>query len=112
MFTWLNKQGVKSDRGFVVQFTGRFTAEYRDLGKKVTFYVEDGLLGNQPCISVDPDAFEHWDGEAATIPPEEQAQMFANLREAMEFQGLKLAIERGVEPDERGMLPLRLLDKD
>jgi hypothetical protein len=29
MFTYLNKQGVESDAGFVVQFTGRFTLEYR-----------------------------------------------------------------------------------
>jgi len=35
-----------------------------------------------------------------------------NLREAEEFQGLRLSIERGVEPDERGMLPLRLVKDD
>jgi hypothetical protein len=110
VFTWLNKQGVQSGRGFVVQFTGRFSAEYRDRGKKVTLYVEDGLMGGQPCISVEPDAFEHWDGETVTIPREEQQQMFQNLREAMEFQGLKLVIERRVEPDDRGMLPLRPVD--
>jgi hypothetical protein len=103
----LNKQGVQSDRGFLVQFTGRFTAEYRDRGKVVTLDVESGLLGGQPCISVGPDAFEHWDGETETIPRDEQARMFENLREAIEFQGLKLVIERGLEPDDRGMLPLR-----
>ena len=36
MFTWLNKQGVQSDSGFIVQFTGRFTAEYREGGKIMT----------------------------------------------------------------------------
>src|SRR5438270_2306530 len=107
MFTWLNKQGVQSDRGFVVQFTGRFSAEYRAGGRVAKLYVEDGTLEGQPCIIVDPDAFQHWDGEAARIPAEEQAQMFANLREAMEFQGLKLAIEKGVEPDWRGVAPWR-----
>ena len=107
MFKWLNKQGVQSDRGFVVQFTGRFMAEYRDKGKVVTLDVEDGTLNGEPCIVVEPDAFQHWDGETAKIPPEEQRQMFANLREAMEFQGLKLAIERGVEPDWRGIVPWR-----
>ena len=110
MFTWLNKQGVKSDRGFIVQRTSRFTAEYRYRGKVVTLDVESGLDNGQPCMIVDPDAFQHWDGDSATIPSEEQTQMFDNLREAMKFQGLKLAIERGVEPDERGMLPLRLVD--
>ena len=47
---------------------------------------------------------------AVKIPQVEQARMFQNLREAMEFQELKLTIERGVEPDERGMLPLRSVD--
>ena len=108
MFTWLNKQHVKSDRGFVVQFTGRFVAEYRDRGKKVTLYVEDGLLNGQLCISVEPDAFPHWDGDTVTIPSEEQAQMFKNLRKAMEFQGLELVVEKRVEPDDQGMLALRL----
>ena len=107
MFTWLNKQGVQSDNGFIVQRTGRFTAEYRDRGKVVTLDVESGLLGDQPCIIVDPDAFQHWDGDTAKISPEEQARMFQNLREAVEFQGLKLAIEKGVEPDWRGVVPWR-----
>jgi hypothetical protein len=110
MFTWLNKQGVRSDRGFAVQRTGRFTAEYRDKGRVVSLDVEDGTLNGQPCIIVDPDAFQEWDGETAKVRPEEEVQWFQNLREAMEFQGLKLAIERGVEPDERGMLPLRRVD--
>jgi|GEM_PF-482938 len=110
MFTWLNKQGVKSDRGFIVQRTGRFTAEYRDKGKVITLDVEDGTtLNGEPCIIVGPDVFEHWDGEIARISADDQVQMFQNLREAEEFQGLKLAIERGVEPNERGMLPPRLV---
>src|ERR1700759_4414870 len=80
MFTWLNKQGVKGDCCFIIQRTGRFTAEYRDKGKVVTLDVEDGTpMKGEPCIIVDPDAFRHWDGETATIPSEEQAQMFENL---------------------------------
>lgn len=97
MFTWLNKQGVKSDRGFVVQFTGRFTAEYRENGKTVTLDVEDGLSGGLQCVSVDPRAFERWDGGIAIVK-EEQDRLFENLREAMEFQGLKLIIEKGESP--------------
>lgn len=101
MFTWLNKQGVQSDRGFVVQFTGRFTAEYREHGKVVTLEVEDGRSGGLPCIILDPDAFKHWDGEATPIPASQQAEMFQNVKEAMEFQGLKLVVEKGVGPDGR-----------
>ena len=98
MFTWLNKQGVRSDRGFEVQFTGRFDAEYREGGRLVKLYVEDGLTdGGLGCIIVTPDAFVHWEG-GAPIPADQQTQMFQNLREALEFQGLKLVVESGESP--------------
>jgi hypothetical protein len=98
MFTWLNKQGVQSDQGFAVQFTGRFTAEYREHGKVITLDVESGLNGGLPCIILDPSAFERWDGEAAKIPYEQRLEMFKNVKEAMEFQGLKMVVEKGVGP--------------
>lgn len=94
MFSWLNKQGVQSDRGFVVQCTGRFTAEYRDGEMVVTFAVESGINGGMPCIILDPDAFRRWDNGVA-IPPSQQAQLFENVREAMEFQRMKMVIEQG-----------------
>lgn len=96
MFTWLNKQGVRSERGFEVQFTGRFDAEYREERKCVSFQVEAGSSGGLQCIIVDPQIFEHWDGGAVVenISPLQQSQMFQNLREAMEFQGLKLVVEK------------------
>jgi hypothetical protein len=97
MFTWLNKQGVRSDRGFEVQFTGRFDAEYREGGRLVKLYVEDGLTGGLDSIIVSPDAFERW-ADGAAIPEEQQAQMFKNLKEAMEFQGLILVVNRGESP--------------
>lgn len=56
------------------------------------------------------DAFEQWDGEETKIPRHEQEKMFQNLREAMEFQGLKLVVEGRVEPDARGIVPLRPVD--
>jgi len=94
MFTWLNKQGVQSDRGFAVQRTERFVMEYREGGRIVTLDIEDGLSGGLPCICLDPSAFERWDTGAA-IPKDEQDRLFQNLKEAMEFQGLKLVIEKG-----------------
>lgn len=97
MFTWLNKQGVKSDRGFVVQFTDRFTAEYREGGKTATLSIDDGIIGGLPCISVDPNAFDRWDGDPPTnrITSDQRDQLFKNLKEAIEFQGLKMVIEKG-----------------
>jgi hypothetical protein len=96
MFTWLNKQGVQSDRGFVLQRTGRFTAEYREHGKVVTLDVEAGLSGGLQCLILDPDAFGRWDGEAAKIPANQQQQMFQNVKEALEFQGLKMVVEKAI----------------
>lgn len=100
MFTWLNKQGVKSDRGFVVQFTGRFTAEYREDGKTATLSIDYGISGGLPCISVAPNAFQRWDGDPPTnkITSDQRDQLFKNLKEAIEFQGLTMVIEKGESP--------------
>lgn len=97
MFTWLNKQGVRSDKGFEVQFTGRFDAEYREGDKTVSLYVEVGTAGGLPAIIVDPSAFDQWDG-GEPVNVVERDQLFQNLREAMEFQGLKLLIEAPEDP--------------
>lgn len=91
MFKWLNKQGVESDMGFVVQFTGRFTCEYREGGRSIELEVEDGLMGDTPCINISRNAFNNWNNGVA-IPAEQQAKMMKNFKEAMEFQGLKLLI--------------------
>jgi hypothetical protein len=98
VFTWLNKQGVRSDQGFEFQFTGRFDAIYREGTKAVSLYVEDGrTAGGLPCIIVDPTAFDRWDG-GEQISTEQQTRLFNNLREAVEFQGLQLIVERGQPP--------------
>ena len=97
MFTWLNKQGVRSDDGFEVQRIDRFTAEYRESNKVITFGVESGLSGGLPCIIVDPHAFERWDSIESHNPitPDYQKKIFENVRQAMLFQGLMLVVEVG-----------------
>ncbi len=90
MFAWLNKQGVRSDRGFEIQFTGRFSAEYRENGRVIEVYVESG--GQGPSIIIGHDAFARWD-DGVPISSEDQARILQNFRGAMEFQGLKLLIE-------------------
>ena len=86
MFTWLNKQGVRSSDGFEVQFTGRFTAEYREGARYLVVDVEGGGNG---LIDFNPRAFERWANSSATNSPEEQARMLKNFMAALEFQGLK-----------------------
>ena len=94
MFIWLNKQGVQSDAGFVVQFTGRFICEYREGGRILDLEVEDGVIGQQPCINIKRDVFESWNvaGVKHDIPEEQQLRMLQNFKDAMEFQGLHVVV--------------------
>ena len=84
MFTWLNKQGVKSSEGFEVQFTGRFTAEYREGALVVIVDVE----GNGSLISFNRKAFERWSNSSAPFGAAAQERMIKNFIAALEFQGL------------------------
>ena len=87
MFSWLNKQGVRSTEGFDVQGTGRFTIEYRERGRVITVNVEPGIQGG-PCVAIDENAFERWDGSSTLNPSGEQARLLKNFKEAMAFQGV------------------------
>lgn len=96
MFKWLNKQGVESDAGFVVQHTGRFTCEYREGGHTLELEVEDGTVGGSPCLSISKEAFSQWKGPCLNNESriEQQARLLLNFKNAMEFQGLKLVLYR------------------
>lgn len=94
MFKWLNKQGVESDTGFVVQFTGRFTCEYREGGHTLELEIESGLMGDTPCINIRRDAFAQWKGASigSETSSEQQKRLLRNFKDAMEFQGLAIAM--------------------
>lgn len=94
MFTWLNKQGVKSDEGFIVQRTGRFTCEYSEGGHTLEVEIEGTVVGDTPCISVPRNAFSQWTGPCAEKESriEQQARLLHNLKAAMEFQGLTVVM--------------------
>lgn len=92
VFTWINKQGVKSERGFIVQSVGRFTIEYREDLKILSVEVENGFLSDKkPCEIVRADAFRKWD-DGTIIPEEKQIQILQNFKEAMEFQGIAVIV--------------------
>ena len=87
MFTWLNKQGVQSDRGFIVQSVDRFTIEYREGSRKVSIHVESGRSPDgKLCEIISRGAFKRWDNDLSgmTNPLEKQQEMLQNFREAME----------------------------
>jgi hypothetical protein len=91
MFTWLNKQGVRSSDGFELQSTGRFTVEYRERGRVITVYVEHGFQGG-PCVEIFGNAFERWDGSSVMNFPEEQARLLKNFKDGMAFQGVPVCV--------------------
>lgn len=50
MFTYINNQGVISQKGFTVQRTGRFTAEYHDGSRKIEIGIQKPCLDHQKRI--------------------------------------------------------------
>jgi hypothetical protein len=95
MFTWLNKQGVQSDRGFIVQVIDRFTIEYREAGNVISVPFEFGMSDHKVCVIVRPHAFARWDNDPpnAMIPLEKQQEIFANFKEALVFQRVNVIVE-------------------
>ena len=93
MFTWLNKQGVVSDKGFIVQSINRFVIEYRESSNIIRFSVDRGLLENGvACVYIYRDELEKWDN-GASIPKGKQEEILKNFKDAMEFQGVEVLID-------------------
>ena len=94
-FTWINKQGVRSDQGFEVQMVSQDCIEYREFGRVLTIDVEMGMSGSSPCLLISPDCFSRWDDmpQSATLDDNEQLRIERNFREAMSFQSVKIVAE-------------------
>ena len=86
-FLWLNKQGVESDSGFVVQRTGRFTEEYREGGRVIVIEVEGGFMGDKHVTNFSRASFNSWSKD-----PVEQQRVIDNYRSALAFIG-SLSVE-------------------
>ena len=87
-FTWLNKQGVETDEGIVVQFTGRFTAEYRDDKKLIKLDIESGIMGSKSCIHFSRSDFKKWSNGRGDLTLLEQEKAINIFKNALIFQGL------------------------
>ena len=93
MFTWLNNQGVKSDKGFIVQCVSRFTFEYQEGTKILTINVEtDFLEGRKPLIIVKKMDFTTWD-HGINISEEKIDRIISNFIAALDFQGINVEVE-------------------
>lgn len=84
MFRLLNKQGVESDRGFVVQFTGRFTLEYRHENFRMECDA-DGLPDGTTYVSLPELPF-------GNLTEKRRSEIANDIREALEFMGLSAEI--------------------
>ena len=88
MFKWLNKQGVESDKGFIVQVTGRFSIDYIEGDKVISIYIEPTRLSPSKFgVVIHPEAFKNWDN-GELIPKHKQNDILKNFTEAMEFQNI------------------------
>jgi hypothetical protein len=91
MFTWMNKQGVSSSDGFVLQSTGRFTMEYREGGRLLVLEIDHGNWGGGPSIALTkPSDLERWGKNGPPISKSDQDRIHLNIKEALAFQGLTL----------------------
>jgi uncharacterized protein (DUF1684 family) len=82
LYTWLNKQGVRSSLGFTVQTTGRFSIEYRD--EKGVVIVDVEFAPGPPTTTC---AYQRRCFNA--LPEAHQRVAIDNFRDALEFMGLE-----------------------
>lgn len=87
-FIWINKQGVQNDDGEIVQFTGRFTMEYRNGAKVLELGIESVIRGGASCIQYRRSDFEKWSKGGGLLSPAEKERARTTFREALKFQGL------------------------
>ena len=92
MFTWLNKQGVKSDKGFIVQSVSRFVIRYSESQGEIDISVEYGISGGKAMIYIYEDEFYKWN-DGRKISEEKKSLILNDFIKAMEFQGVGVEVQ-------------------
>jgi hypothetical protein len=93
MFKWLNKQGVESDKGFIVQVVSRFEIEYRQQSKKISVIIEiESVSSTRLSIVVLKSSFRCW-SNGVQIAESEQEKIIKNFIDAMNFQDIDVIVE-------------------
>lgn len=92
-FVWLNKQGVASDEGFVVQRMERFAYEYRE-NDRVMRLEGESLYGNLENASWGFGFYPSWRTakwqppfESVEISPTDRDRIVQNINAAFAFMG-------------------------
>ncbi len=86
-FRWLNKQGVESDDGFVLQRMHRFYYHYVEDGKTLQVDVELGRKSED----ISSASFLQWQTphDAEVLSLDEQARIKANVQAALRFMNIR-----------------------
>ncbi len=91
-FVWLNKQGVASDQGFVLQSVDRYAFEYREANRvarlKGESFRRDGRCGFG--FYGFPD---WWEPPYDKVPVAEVDRIINNIKEAMAFMDILTKFE-------------------
>jgi len=98
-FVWLNKQGVASDAGFVLQCVERYAFEYREANRTMRLEGESIVAGLGDA-KFGFGFYPNW-REAGWQPPfdavpvsdQDRERIVQNIKEAMAFMGGKVEFE-------------------
>ncbi len=82
-FTWLNRQGVESDAGFILQCVGRFEWEYREGEKVISLSGESIVGGGNHGFAFSRDWLP------SPLSNEQRLRVQQNVTAAMNFMDLK-----------------------
>ncbi|CAM4456228.1 MAG: hypothetical protein LEGION0403_FIIPPAGN_02768 [Legionella sp.] len=92
MFTWLNKQGVKSDKGFVVQSIDRFVIKYSENMGDIDVTVEYGFKDGKYFVYIYDKEFYQWK-DGRKISEEKKTQILSNFIDALAFMGIGVEVQ-------------------
>ena len=91
-FVWLNKQGVASDQGFVLQSVDRYAFEYREGNRVATLKGEDFRQNGRYGFGFYGFP-EFWNPPFDKIPIAEKDRIVNNIKEAMAFMNILTKFE-------------------
>jgi hypothetical protein len=98
-FVWLNKQGVASDQGFVLQSVARYAFEYREANRTMRLEGES-IVGGLGTASFGFGFYPGWRNarwqppfSAVPVSDDDRNRIVQNIKEAMAFMSGKVEFD-------------------
>lgn len=91
MFTWLNKQGVKSDEGYILQCMDRFFYHYIEDDHLMIIYVEGCFDNNNIFFEyIETSSFDEWQPpyDKEVISDQVKESIRRKVEAALTFMGI------------------------